>query len=209
MKSRGLANNMHMRNLYETLGINKNANISDIKSGYRKKAKENHPDMGGDSIKFNEIHKAYSILRIPQKREAYDKTGQIDDSCSSIEDKIRSTILSIFVGIVGKVRDVTTIDIFEEMRKFIASKRYEIENAKEGLHDKLQTFEAVIKRIRIKNKKESVLFIIYIENIINSTKRDIEVKNEELKNNQKLLDFIKNYEYDVDRDLEEGYILWS
>ena len=37
-----------MRDPYQTLGVDKNATADDIKSAYRKLAKQHHPDLGGD-----------------------------------------------------------------------------------------------------------------------------------------------------------------
>ena len=65
------------RDLYEVLGVNKNASKDEIKSAYRKLAKKYHPDNKetGDEAKFKEIQEAYDILYDDQKRAAYDQFG--------------------------------------------------------------------------------------------------------------------------------------
>lgn len=65
------------RDLYEVLGINKNATKDQIKSAYRKLAKVYHPDNKetGNEQKFKEIQEAYDILYDEQKRSAYDQFG--------------------------------------------------------------------------------------------------------------------------------------
>ena len=65
------------RDLYEVLGIKKNASKDEIKSAYRKLAKKYHPDNKetGDEAKFKEIQEAYDILYDDQKRAAYDQFG--------------------------------------------------------------------------------------------------------------------------------------
>ena len=64
---------------YETLGCAKGATIDEIKSSYRKLAKELHPDRNpGDhecEHKFKEINEAYDVLKDGQKRAAYDRFG--------------------------------------------------------------------------------------------------------------------------------------
>jgi len=64
---------------YETLGCAKSATIDEIKSSYRKLAKELHPDRNpGDhssESKFKEINEAYDVLKDDQKRAAYDRFG--------------------------------------------------------------------------------------------------------------------------------------
>ena len=61
--------------LYETLGVEKDADEKEIKKAYRKLAIKHHPDKGGDEHLFKEINAAYEILSDPKKRELYDKYG--------------------------------------------------------------------------------------------------------------------------------------
>jgi DnaJ family protein A protein 2 len=67
---------MSKRSHYETLGLSKGANESEIKKAYRKLALEHHPDKNGDPDKFREIQKAYEVLSDKGRREMYDMTGQ-------------------------------------------------------------------------------------------------------------------------------------
>ena len=64
-----------MNNPYSTLGVAKNATADTIKRAYKQKAKEHHPDRGGDTNKFAEISNAYDILKDPDKRAYFDQTG--------------------------------------------------------------------------------------------------------------------------------------
>ena len=65
-----------MTNLYDTLGVAKNASAEEIKKAYRKLAREHHPDAsGGDEARFKEIQGAYDVLSDPEKRKAYDTFG--------------------------------------------------------------------------------------------------------------------------------------
>lgn len=67
------------RDYYEVLGIKKGASESEIKSAFRKKAMQYHPDKNpGDKEaeeKFKEVNEAYSILSDPDKKEKYDRFG--------------------------------------------------------------------------------------------------------------------------------------
>ncbi len=70
---------MAKRDYYEVLGVARGATESDLKSAFRKLAKEHHPDKNPDDksaeIKFKEAAEAYDVLRDPQKRSAYDQFG--------------------------------------------------------------------------------------------------------------------------------------
>src|SRR5574344_2077019 len=70
--------------LYESLGIDRNADQEEVKKAYRKKAAKSHPDKGGDEEEFVKISIAYKILSDPDKRKEYDATG-ITSETSDIE----------------------------------------------------------------------------------------------------------------------------
>lgn len=61
---------------YSILGVDRQASPDEIKSAYRKKAMNYHPDRGGDEQKFKEINEAYDVLSDPQKKSRYDMGGQ-------------------------------------------------------------------------------------------------------------------------------------
>ena len=68
-----------MRDYYDILGVNREADEAGLKSAFRKLAMEHHPDRNGGcqdaAARFKEINEAYSVLSDPQKRAAYDRFG--------------------------------------------------------------------------------------------------------------------------------------
>jgi len=63
---------------YETLGVQKGASAAEIKSAYRKKALQWHPDKNKATEaeeKFKGINEAYEVLSNSQKKQAYDQFG--------------------------------------------------------------------------------------------------------------------------------------
>ncbi len=70
---------MAKKDYYEILDIKRNASQAEIKSAYRKKALQYHPDKNpGDPTaeeKFKEAAEAYEILGNEQKRARYDQYG--------------------------------------------------------------------------------------------------------------------------------------
>jgi molecular chaperone DnaJ len=70
---------MSNRDYYETLGVGRNASDDEIKSAFRKLARQYHPDVNKDhnaEEKFKEINEAYGVLSDPDKRVRYDRFGK-------------------------------------------------------------------------------------------------------------------------------------
>jgi len=81
--------------LYDVLGVDRDASKSKITSAFRKLAMKHHPDRGGNEEKFKEIQRAYEILSDEEKRSVYDRYGMS--------------------GLKGGMSGGPGIDLFEEM----------------------------------------------------------------------------------------------
>ncbi len=95
------------RDYYDVLGIPRDASEADIKSAFRRLAREYHPDVNKSEDaeeKFKEINEAFAVLSDPQKRAAFDRYGHAGVS-----------------GMGGGAPDFTNVDlgdIFEELFGF-------------------------------------------------------------------------------------------
>jgi curved DNA-binding protein len=69
------------QDLYQILGVARDADEDTIRKAYRKLARKHHPDVNpndkGAEEKFKEISRAYSVLSDAEKRRAYDEFGEI------------------------------------------------------------------------------------------------------------------------------------
>jgi DnaJ-class molecular chaperone len=67
------------RDYYEVLGVGRDANRGEVKTAFRRLARELHPDVNDHDPeaeeKFKEAAEAYEVLSDPERRRAYDVHG--------------------------------------------------------------------------------------------------------------------------------------
>ncbi len=69
---------MSKRDYYEILGVGRNASEEEIKSAFRRLARQYHPDVNKEpeaEERFKEVNEAYGVLSDPEKRARYDRFG--------------------------------------------------------------------------------------------------------------------------------------
>lgn len=76
------------KDLYEILGVPRNASAEEIKKAYHKLARQYHPDINKSpdaEDKLKEINAAYEILGNEEKRAQYDRFGFTGDGANSFD----------------------------------------------------------------------------------------------------------------------------
>ena len=66
------------QDLYDTLGVDRDADGDTIKKAYRRLARQLHPDVNPDPAtqeRFKDVTRAYEVLSDPEKRRMYDLGG--------------------------------------------------------------------------------------------------------------------------------------
>lgn len=74
------------KDLYEVLGVSRDADETQIKKAYRRRARELHPDVNKSpnaEDEFKELNEAYDVLSDPNKRAQYDRFGTIPGAASA------------------------------------------------------------------------------------------------------------------------------
>ena len=119
--------------IYKTLGVARDATPDELKQAYRKAAHASHPDKaGGSNEKFQAVTIAYQVLKDPERRQAYDQTGNIDDS-GKPEDLALMVVAKLFSDLLqGAGRGIIYMDVFVEIDE---SLKLSIEQAEEKLQE--------------------------------------------------------------------------
>lgn len=70
---------MDYKDYYQVLGVKRDASEKEIKSAFRKLARQHHPDVNPDDKaaeeNFKRLNEAYAVLSDPEKRKKYDALG--------------------------------------------------------------------------------------------------------------------------------------
>lgn len=186
--------------LYEILGIQRDASLEDIKKAHKDKVKEHHPDKGGDAAIFKLVQEAYEILSDPEFRSKYDRGDRIDGIRNNIENQILGTVSQVFMHVVSHV-DLKHTSIFDEMRSVLGNSRTEIAQHIKKIDNAIDRFIEAKKRIG--GAKDS-LFKQMLDNTIAATeaqKRALLDKDHVL---EKSIEFIKDCNYDIEKILQIG-----
>lgn len=112
-----------MADLYDELGVAKDASQAEIKKQFKSKAGKCHPDKHPDNpeakAQFQRLQRAYAVLKDESKRKHYDRTG--DDSGNkppSIDDHANAMISEIFLN-VASTQGFVPKDYISETRKVV------------------------------------------------------------------------------------------
>lgn len=77
---------------YTVLGVPRSATQDEIAAAYRARARENHPDRGGDARKMARVNLAWEKLGAAEARAAYDrKLAEIEQGTARAEPAESST----------------------------------------------------------------------------------------------------------------------
>jgi molecular chaperone DnaJ len=95
---------MAKRDYYEVLGVPRSASEDDLKSAFRRLARQYHPDVSSEpdaEEKFKEINEAYAVLSDSEKRAAYDRYGHAGVNTQGMPDFTNIDLSDILEGLFG------------------------------------------------------------------------------------------------------------
>lgn len=192
-----------MTDLYETLGINKNADTATVRKAYKKKAAKTHPDVpGGSKEKFGLIKLAADVLSDAKRREKYDATGNVDDEqdlgMTGTLQIVNSFLENILNGIEKRHMDPAKCDIAGMM---IAAMEEQIEKNEVTISQNkavVAKAEKLLGRFSVKSGKNYLEDMLkYKLKLLKENAANSEKICEELK---KAYDIVKQFSYRKDEE---------
>lgn len=186
-----------MEDLYEVLGISKDATAEEIKQAYRDKSKEHHPDKGGDEEVFKKIKNAYEVLSDEKARSFYDNTGIGERQ--PFDQRVRELFETYIVPGVVEVESTSfeRVNILDLIRSIIKDREVELKKELKKCQDYQKKVDTMFKRLSKKRGTEGNMIEDNFEPFRARLKRTDALINDELEFIEKVLGDLKHYIYDV------------
>ena len=186
-----------MRQYYIDLEIDDTATPEQIKSAFHKKAKETHPDMGGDPEKFKTINQAYIILSDVGKRARYGNGENFDSNQVGTEDRARDIIKAYFATFIENIENIEDCNtVTEFVSNNVNEQLSNMRNFKRTLNVKLKKLK---KRLgKSKAKQGENIFELMLQNKIRTLENNLESAEKDTEVFLKVFELLKNYEEEVD-----------
>lgn len=194
--------------LYKILGVKKGASRDEIRAAYRNKAKESHPDKGGDDKKFMEFAKAYKILVNSDSRDRYDETGAVED-VNVINRKANAMVSSIFENIIDEVGEegALKIDIVRKIGNVLTKTLAGIVAEITAGVSRKKAVEEIAKRIKHKDKNN--LLSVSIRNRLDNQVNHLNILKERKEITKTAKDIFKGYVFKFDTVPEGTHRAWA
>jgi DnaJ-class molecular chaperone len=180
------------KDLYDIMGVDKNATPDEIKKAYRDKSKKSHPDAGGSDDQQAEVNRAWMVLSNPAKREKYDQTGNPEEA--TFENKFNSFITTLFMN-AAKELDVDHDDLIKAMTKNMTTGIKNLRQAIVNNDKEIQKFERISKRL---SSKGNVILLTLVIGQIGALKKNSGAVQSEIDFITQCIAVMDEYTYKVD-----------
>lgn len=142
-----------MGDLYNDLGVSRNATEAEIKAAHRSAVKKHHPDRGGDRTEFERVTQAVTILGDLKRRQRYDETGETRKPEDSLSQLVWSLLGQIITGIISADYDLARVDLTAALKQATAQLGAQIAENEKAYKVRENRLNEIGKRLKRKKGK--------------------------------------------------------
>ncbi len=149
--------------LYELLSVARTADLAAIKAAYRRKAKDSHPDLGGDPEAFHLLKLAYDVLSDEAARRHYDETGEMPSdrvAHAAEEARFRTLVGDLMMTMIAQGTSPTFSNVLEELSRTLAVQINAAEQQLVGLSELTTRLEAVLSRLHAREGEDFLIAVL-------------------------------------------------
>ncbi len=187
-----------MADLYEILGVPREANHAAVQRAFRSLARKCHPDAGGDQASFQRVKLAYSVLSDPTKREKYDATGEIDEdkpdnSFAEVVQTIGLALATVVANLAGKGRKADSEDLVAIVTASLKKRVDELHQQRGGLETIRVFITDSVDRFETKDGENVIAEIQRAS--LKQVQKNLESLDHSLEIHKRAIGVVKKYKY--------------
>ena len=176
-----------MSNLYEILGVGKDATQDKIRKAYKKLAQEKHPDKNnGQDGEFKALKAAYEVLSDEGRRKIYDETGRVDNS---LVNPIEELLSRLFNHVISHKN--LNGNIIETCKGLVTENIGQLRQIKLSTDSEVDKFKELVDRVSCDG--ESNLFERSLNAFIEQSQMKANGVKVDIENHKKLFDELEKY----------------
>ena len=184
-----------MSDLYQILGVSRNASAATIKRRFRKLAMKLHPDRGGDAAEFDAMKQAYDILSDPERRARYDATGDTakpEASQSPAYLRLNICLGGILANYLASGAEPAKADLLAAMRNTLCAEVSQANADRRPFAKCLHNLRAVLGRFQADS--DNYLEVV-VKQKIQILEADLALRDKNIKEIGEALEILKLYTY--------------
>lgn len=193
---------------YEILGVPRNADADAIKKAHRARAKQTHPDCGGEEEEFKDVCRAVAVLKDPKKRAQFDRDGTLDDGSPNNEMAQACSLIAAFI--LAKVNQlgetVLTQDLLGQAQDAFGLVIKGHEAAIQMGQRKVKALEKTLQRLKSKDGKKSFVHTA-LQNAIDGHHEHFVEPRRQIAAHKAAIEMLKTLEFKPDRPDGQAFAL--
>ncbi len=181
--------------LYDILGVGKDATANHIKKAFRRKAMVVHPDRGGSNDDFAKVQQAMDVLSDPSRRQKYDQSGVVDDEHPDNAAMLK--LQTLISQAIQQKSDPAYFNPVDWIKRQLKKEDQEITAGIQDMRREAVRLEKLIARATKKNGGTNLVQAIAKQRA-EQMRAGIVRAEQEAATNARILEMIEDYQYQVD-----------